>query len=110
MTDQATITDVERLADLNATIRELTAEADSIKARLRATFAEKLGSHDVGAYRINVAASRRWNEAQALAVLPPEIVAACQVATLSSAEVKKLVSPAMYEACTVPSEPRVSIL
>ena len=101
--------DVERLADLQGRIKDMTAEADSIKARLRDDYRDDPGVHDLGAHKVTVTATSRFSEDQARAVLPAELVDLCTVPALSGAKVKQLVPPAMYAACCTPTEPRVAV-
>ena len=101
--------DVERLADLQSRIKDMTAEADSIKARLRDDYRDDPGVHDLGAHKVTVTPTVRFSEDQARAVLPAELVALCTVPALSGAKVKQLVPPAMYVACCVAGEPRVAV-
>ena len=100
--------DVERLADLQSRIKEMTSEADSIKARLRDEYRDDPGTKDFGAHKLSVTPTARFSEDAARAVLPAELVALCTVPALSSAKVKRLVPPAMYVACCTSGEPRVA--
>ena len=105
----AILDDVERLADLQARIKDLTAEADSIKARLRDDYRDTPGVHDLGAHKVTVTPTARFSEDQARAVLPAELVALCTVTALSGATFKQLVPPPLYAACCTPPEPRVAV-
>ena len=101
--------DVERLADLQSRIKEMTSEADSIKARLRDEYRDDPGTKDIGSHKLSVTPTARFSGDAARAVLPAELVALCTVPALSSAKVKKLVAPAMYVACCTAGEPRIVV-
>lgn len=101
--------DVERLADLQGRIKEMTSEADSIKARLRDDYRDDPGTKDIGNHKLSITPTTRFSEDQARLVLPAELVDLCTVPTLSSAKVKQLVAPAMYAACCAAGEPRVAV-
>ena len=101
--------DVERLADLQGRIKEMTAEADSIKARLRDDYRDEPGTKELGGHKLTVTATSRFSEDAARAVLPAELVAMCTIPTLSGVKVKQLVAPSMYAACCTPTEPRIAV-
>lgn len=101
--------DVDRLAQLQAYIKDATSEADSIKARLRADYADNHGTHDVGTYRLSVTTSTRFSEDKARAALPADLIEACTVSKLDATLVKKSVAPLVYEALCDESTPRVAV-
>lgn len=101
--------DVERLADLQGRIKEMSAEADSVKARLRDDYRDDPGTKEIGDHKLSVTPTARFSEDTARAVLPPELLTLCTVPTLSGARVKQLVAPAMYAACCTTGEPRIAV-
>lgn len=112
MTEQfgpAIVDDVARLSHLNDQVKALTAEADSIKGRIRAAFADHLGTHEVAGHKVSVTTNLRFDETKAREFLPEGVIAACTVSSLSSTLVKKAVAPALYELCSSAGELRVSV-
>ena len=107
--------DVDRLVHLNATIALATAEADSIKRRLRTDYATDPGTHEVGGYRLSVTPARRFDEAAARTILAssPDLLASATVTPeprLDAGRLRRLVAPAIYELCLVSGgDARVSI-
>ena len=65
----AILDDVERLADLQGRIKEMTAEADSIKARLRDDYRDDPGTKELGDHKLSVTPTARFSEDQARAAL-----------------------------------------
>lgn len=102
--------DVSRLADLQILVAEATSEMDSIKHRLRETFASAPGSHTVAGHRLSVTPQTRFDEAQARDVLPDEVIATATVAKLDGAAVKRMVAPTVYAlCCKVSGDARIAL-
>lgn len=96
--DQHTAELVTRLADLQHRITELTEQADEIKGKLRGNL--EYGSYTIGGRpAVTLTATRRFSADRATEVLPPELLAMCQVTTVDARRAKSVLPPTMYEAC-----------
>lgn len=100
---------VARLAYIQARKTELETEEAQIKSKL----AE---NHNDGTYTINgkpvlsVATGHRFDPGLAAQVLPPELVALCQVTIIDSKRAKDLLPPALYTQCQkANSKPTVQV-
>jgi hypothetical protein len=93
------ITDtVTRLADLLMRINTLTVEADALKRDLRFGVGP-VSDMPVGAWRLSVVPSRRFDPATARRVLAPDVLASCSRTTVDSALARKVLSPDQYRQC-----------
>ena len=93
--------------DLTAQIAALGEELDEVKRRVRAVVPAG-DTVDVDGKPVKVIAVMRFNEQQALSVLPPSLIELCQTTKLDSAAAKKNLPPALYAECCKPSgEPSV---
>lgn len=100
---------VARLADLQSRVSELTEQAEEIKAKLRANL-------DIGAYSIDgrpavtITSTRRFSPTRAITVLPVELLALCQVSTVSAERARAVLPPAIFESCQeVSGKPQVRL-
>lgn len=97
--------DVLRLVDIQALSKELDAEAEQIRERLRAH-----GSGTVGALRVHVTPQRRFSAQLAVETLTPEQIAQIAETSLSSTKAKQLLPPAVYDSLLYEfGKPRVSV-
>lgn len=99
--------DVRRLVDIQTLLKELDAEADRIKARIRAH-----GSGQVGDLKVSVTPQRRFSTVLAAEKLTAEqLVAITETTTcLSGTKAKQVLPPMVYESLLYEiGEPRVSI-
>lgn len=81
-------------------IATLTTELEEVKRRIRAAI--PVGeSIDVDDKPVTVGPNRRWNERQALTVIPEPLLPLCQVTKLDSATAKRNLPPDLYEQCMV---------
>lgn len=105
---------VERAAELAAEYLDLTNRQRAIAERLDAVKAELrdlgAGPHTVGDLTVTVTPSRRFNPDQAARVLPAELLAQITAPAVSSSLAKRILPPALYDACMVESgDPRVGV-
>lgn len=99
--------DVLRLIDLQATIKQLEDELDTIKSRIRAH-----GPGRVGQLQVRLIPQRRFSPVVAATVLSPEQIAAIAETTtvLSGSRAKQALPPDIYARCLYDiGEPRVTI-
>ncbi len=85
--------------DLTARRADIDARLDQIKTAL-AQLGE--GTHTRGANRITIYRTRRFDQTAAWTILegqPPEVITACTETVISSTKAKKILPPALYEAC-----------
>lgn len=87
-TDTANI--VRRLAEIQAAINEMTAEAESLKAELRTL---PTGDHDVdGRPALRIIPTRRFDTDAAALTLPEDVRPECLAITYDATKVKKHLS------------------
>lgn len=106
-TDTARI--VARLAELQATISDLSAEAEALKAELRSLPA---GDHDIdGRPALRIVPTRRFDAEKALELVPDPLRGECHVTVVDPKKVREYLAPALVDACMVESgKPRVTVL
>ena len=101
----------DHLADINAQIKALEAEADAIKTKIR----ERVetagpGTYGAGAHTVTVSLNRRFNEARALRSLPEAIV---PFVTFTETRIDKAKLRALdedaFEAAHDVHEPRITV-
>lgn len=92
--------DLTLLADLQARIAELQEQADEIKAKLRANLTPDTYTVN-GKRAVSIAETRRFSAAKASEVLPPQLLALCQVMEIDAARAKTVLPPHLYEQCQV---------
>ena len=93
MTDQPTFdADVLRLVDIQAAIKDLEAELEQIRERIRAH-----GPGMVGDLRVSVTPQRRFSVHLAAEKLSAEQLAAIAETTLSGTRAKVVLPPAIYD-------------
>lgn len=98
---------VKHARAISAQIAALTDELDEVKRRVRAVIPPG-SSVDVDGKPVKVIAVQRFNEQQALAVLPEQLVSLCQITKLDGATAKNNLPPALFQQCCVVSgEPSV---
>lgn len=97
--------DVRRLVDLQATMKALDAEVETIRARIRAH-----GPGVVGDLRVHVTPQRRFSPVLAAELLTAEQLVEITETSLSGAKAKQVLPPALYEQllCEI-GEPRVTV-
>lgn len=94
-----------QLREVTDRIGQLTEVREDLRARLLDELRDEAGNVRTGgitAYgRVvaNVSPTRRFDPEVAALILEPDIIAAASRRTLDGAAVKRLVSPAVYEAC-----------
>lgn len=100
---------IVRLADLQARIQEMTAEAEGLKAELRGY---PPGDYDAGrGAKFRIMPTRRFDPEAALLLVPGELRAGCWVQTIDAAKVRSYLAPAYIESCMVESgKPKVMLL
>lgn len=107
-TDVDTTRVAQRLAELLAQIATLSAEAESLKAELRAL---PVGTYDAGPVAFKVAPSRRFDPEEALTMLPEELRAMCWKMSIDAVRVREYLAPALAEQCMHEhGAPRVTFL
>lgn len=102
---------------LLAEYHDLTARRASIDDRLDQIKNDLAGlgegSHECGSDRVSVYRARRFDQKKAMAVLdgqPAPVISACTEIVISSAKAKKVLPPALYEACqTAATKPTVRV-
>lgn len=100
---------VRRYRQLDISAREIADEQADIKARVRKLL--DVGDRvPVDGKPVAVQPNRRFDPGLAERVLTPEWLAACTVKKVDSAAAKKILPPALYEACMAEvGDPRVVI-
>lgn len=100
---------VSHLADLNAKIAELTAEAEGMKAELRSLTA---GDYTLdGRPALRIIPTRRFDVDKALGYVPEPLRAECYTTAADPKKVKQYLAPALADACMVDAgKPKVVIL
>lgn len=101
------------LAKLRAEYLELEARRTDIVDRqeaIKALVAELgAGRHQAGDGLISVTQQHRFDKARAEQVLPADMLALITVSTIDPAQARKVLPPAVYEACSVTlDKPRIS--
>ena len=101
------LTLAEQLAALSAQVDTINDRLEQIKAELR-NLGE--GTHEVAGRAVAIIPQRRFNADRASLILPPDTLAQITAPAVSSSLAKRVLAPALYEACMVASgTPRVVI-
>lgn len=99
-TPEALARAASRLMTIKAEIEELTAEANDIKAKLRAAYG--VGWHVLAdGSELAVRPQLRFSPARAAEVLPPELLALCTVGVVDSKRAREVLPPTTYDRCKV---------
>jgi hypothetical protein len=89
---------VNKLIAINAAIKDLTEEAESLKAQLRKAL-------DVGEYTVDgkpalsVSETRKFDAALAARVIPPDLLPGVQISTISRAQALEMLPAELYAQC-----------
>lgn len=99
--------DVTRLIDLQARIKQMNDEADTIKARLRELGD---GTWEIGNSKVTISPNRRFDVKTAQQVIPAPLLPLCMEQVVTSKRAKASLPPAIYSACMVEvGDPRVTV-
>ena len=104
--DPQTLTTWAQLRDIEARIKDLTEQADTLKATLR----EHLGAGDYTVGRVpvfTIKSGHKYSEDRARAVLTADEITACTMSVLDRAKVQATVSPDVYRSCQVETAPSI---
>lgn len=104
--DAQALTTWAQLRDVEARIKQLTEQADTLKATLR----EHLGAGEYTVGRVpvfTIKPGHKYSEDRARAVLTADEIAACTVPVLDRAKVQAIVSPDVYRSCQVETQPSI---
>jgi hypothetical protein len=99
--DDDTFRLVRDLADLNAHIAKLTADAEAIKTELRARCEAGDYVEDGGRTVLKIVPTRKFDVARALELVPEPLREACYTTAPDPAKVKEYLAPALVESCMV---------
>ena len=98
----------DELAELTRRYLELAARRDEAELELTTIKAKIRDAHPTGTnltttdgVHVAVTANRRFDPAKAAEVVPPELLALCQITKVDPAAAKKALPPALYDACMV---------
>lgn len=110
MIDDALGVVLARLAEVNAKIAELTAEAEVLKDDLR-----KLAPGDwtdaTGRPVLRLTPTRKFDPARGMELIPDEVRSSCLTVTVDPSKVKQHLTPTQLDECMVEAgKPKVSLL
>ena len=108
MTDPARLDQlISTYARITATISEYNEQLDQVKAELRQL---GTGTHHGSNGTATITAQRRFDPQLAADTLPAELAAACTETSINAAKARKILPPALYEACSPETgQPRVTV-
>lgn len=104
--------DNNELTEKALRLAELTQQRDALDAEINLIKAQMLEGRQAGdvltingreAYK--VVTTHRWDETQARQILTPEQIEAITVAKVDPATAKRILPPAIYDACRKPGDP-----
>jgi hypothetical protein len=100
---------VTQLVELNAQISDLTEQAETIKAKLRANL--DTGTHTInGRPAVTITPTRRFSTTRAQTVLPTELLTLCQIHVIDAKRAREVLPPALYESCQeITGKPQVRL-
>lgn len=104
--DAQALTTWAQLRDIETHIKDLTEQADTLKATLR----EHLGAGEFTVGRVpvfTIKPGHKYSDRLARAVLTADEVAACTVPVLDRAKVQATVSPERYRAMQTETQPSI---
>jgi hypothetical protein len=90
-----------RYLELAAKREDIDGEMEGIKAKLRDAYPDGVRTATTSGVMVSVSVTRRFDPEQARKVLPAHLLQQCLVTKVDAATAKKLVPPALYDACSV---------
>jgi hypothetical protein len=90
-----------RYLELASKREDIDGELEGIKAKLRDAYPDGIRTSTSSGVMVSVSVTRRFDPEQAKNVLPAHLLQQCLVTKVDAATAKKLVPPALYDACSV---------